>query len=143
MKKVVAIFLLTLAVVLLAGCAASASEFPVSDRALFTEPLPIIAAAELPTEPPVVITATEPPIAPQPEPGPAPAGRRSREEAIEIALRHAGISSENATRITCEYDVDDGVKEYEVEFHAGKYEYSYDIHAETGKILSREKEIDD
>ena len=67
----------------------------------------------------------------------------TKEKAKSIALKDAGVAAGDAKRMECEYDVDDGVKEYEVDFHAGKYEYSYTIHAETGKILSREKEIDD
>jgi len=41
------------------------------------------------------------------------------------------------------YDVDDGIPEREVEFYADGFEYDYEIHAESGKIRSRDKDRDD
>ena len=66
-----------------------------------------------------------------------------RDRAKSIALGHAGLKSGDVRGLECEYDVDDGVKEYEVDFRSGRYEYSYTIHAVSGRILSWEKEIDD
>lgn len=80
------------------------------------------------------------------EPVPTKAAETSvitKEKAKSIALKHAGLSVGDVKEMKCEYDVDDGAKEYEVEFKSGKHEYSYDIHAETGKIRSWDKEIDD
>ena len=65
----------------------------------------------------------------------------SPEEAQTIALNHAGLSSGDVRELQVEYDKDDGVPVYEVEFESGNREYSYEIHAETGKIRSHE--IDD
>lgn len=64
-------------------------------------------------------------------------------DAEDIALKHAGLKRKNVRFEQTEYDVDDGVPEYEVEFYADGWEYSYEIHAETGKILSSEKDYDD
>ena len=64
-----------------------------------------------------------------------------KEKAKSIALKHAGLSASDVRELQVEYDKDDGVPIYDVEFEHGKREYSYEIHAETGKILSHE--IDD
>lgn len=65
------------------------------------------------------------------------------EEAEAIALAHAGLTAEQVTRLRSEFDRDDGVAQWEVEFRVGQMEYEYTIHAETGKILEWDKEIDD
>ena len=66
----------------------------------------------------------------------------SREDAEKIALDHAGLTADAVTRLHTEYDRD-RINHYEVEFHYERYEYSYEIHAETGEILDFEKEVDD
>ncbi len=63
----------------------------------------------------------------------------TKESAKQIALEHAKVSEADAARLKVEYDVDDGVASYEVEFFVGKDEYDYDIDAKTGKILKAEK----
>ncbi len=67
----------------------------------------------------------------------------SREQAKTIALQHAGLTDATVRRAEAERDVERGVLVYEVEFDHNGYEYSYDIHAETGEILRYEKERDD
>ena len=67
----------------------------------------------------------------------------SKDKAISIALKHAGLEKSQVTRLKAEYDVDDGVPEWEVEFRVGNYEYEYEIHGKTGKIRSWDKEYDD
>ena len=67
----------------------------------------------------------------------------SREQAKAIALQHAGLTDVAVRRAEAERDVERGILVYEVEFDHNGYEYSYDIHAETGKILRHEKERDD
>lgn len=64
----------------------------------------------------------------------------SKGEARNIALSHAGLSENDVTRLRVDFDYDDGVAQYEVEFHHGGYEYSYEIHAENGKISSWSKD---
>jgi len=63
--------------------------------------------------------------------------------AKSIALSHAGVSFSDARGLSCELDKEDGKTVYEVDFKADGYEYDYVIDAYTGRILSREKEIDD
>ena len=64
-------------------------------------------------------------------------------KAKSIALAHAGLTEAQVKGLRAEYDRDDGRPEYDVEFRVGNMEYEYEIHAETGKILSWDKEIDD
>ena len=64
-------------------------------------------------------------------------------EAQDIALADAGLTADQVTGLRTEYEVDDGVPEYSVEFRQGGYEYEYEIHAGTGKILSWDKDRDD
>ncbi len=64
----------------------------------------------------------------------------TREEAEAIALAHVGLTREEVTRLRVEYDIDDGVPQYEVEFYKDGWEYDFEIHAETGAILSYEKD---
>lgn len=71
------------------------------------------------------------------------AAKVTADEAKAIALKHAGLKEADVTGLRAEYDVDDGVAQYDVEFRQGRYEYSYEINAETGKILQSEKELDD
>jgi len=90
----------------------------------------------LPDPTPAATPAATGPSHPQPD-------YISKEEAKTVALTHAGVSAADVTRLTAEFDYDDGRPEYDVEFHHGGYEYSYEIHAETGAILSRDKDLED
>ena len=65
------------------------------------------------------------------------------EAAIEAAFAHAGIAQADATEIEAELDLDDAVVHYDVDFKSGGLEYSYDIDAATGDVLSYESEVDD
>ena len=67
----------------------------------------------------------------------------SEEKAKSIALEHAGLKESEVKFLHVELDYDDGVLRYEVDFRQGNYEYDYDIDANTGKILSYDKDIDD
>lgn len=67
-------------------------------------------------------------------------GLLTAEEAADIALGHAGFSKDQVEYLHTEYEVDRGVPQYEVEFHQGQWEYDYEIHAETGEILSQSRE---
>lgn len=67
----------------------------------------------------------------------------TEEEAIQIALDHAGLTEEQVTGLHAHLDRDDGRDYYEVEFWQDRYEYSYEIHPETGAILDYDKDFDD
>jgi uncharacterized membrane protein YkoI len=64
-------------------------------------------------------------------------------KAKSVALQHAGFKENEVSRLTAEYDWDDGRAEYDVEFNVGQIEYSYEIDAASGKVLSYEAEKDD
>ena len=69
--------------------------------------------------------------------------RLTSEEARDVALQHAGLSANDVKGLRVEFDYDNGRPEYDVEFNSGGYEYDYEIHAETGEIISWDKEWDD
>ncbi|MBQ6357883.1 MAG: PepSY domain-containing protein [Clostridia bacterium] len=66
-----------------------------------------------------------------------------KSRALEIALSHAGVSSDEAKRQRAELDREDGQPVYEVEFVTDGWEYEYVIHAATGVILQYEKDRED
>ena len=64
----------------------------------------------------------------------------TREEAESIALESAELTAEEITGLHSEYDIDDGVPEWEIDFYSGGWEYDYTIHAENGTILHSERD---
>ena len=136
MKKTITIFTLIFALLLTTGCAASnGGQEPMEARIIDIQPAAtpteevVNEQTEAPTEAPTEKIASDEPTA------------IGKEKALQIALKHAGFSAGDVTGLQVEYDKDDGVPIYEVEFDKGHKEYSYEIHGETGKILSWE--IDD
>ncbi|AGS34339.1 hypothetical protein B841_04280 [Corynebacterium maris DSM 45190] len=71
---------------------------------------------------------------------PGPNDRLSGEQALQIAVDHAGVGAPSHVD-DLELDSDDGRQIWEIEFHAGGLEYEYDVDAHSGDIL--EFEIDD
>ena len=65
-----------------------------------------------------------------------------KQKAQEIALADAGVAAGDALHLIVTPDWDDGVRIYEVEFYTASQEYDYEIHAETGDILSRDREAE-
>ena len=71
------------------------------------------------------------------------AGAYLPEEDIKAAvLTHAGLSEEEIKYYTAHLDYDDDLRryEYEVSFHAGQYEYDYEVDALSGDIIDFDKE---
>ena len=64
------------------------------------------------------------------------------DEALAIALQAVGVSKADIYNVQKEYDMDNGVPLYEIEFNSGNMEYNYDIHAKTGAILERDRDRD-
>lgn len=62
----------------------------------------------------------------------------TEEAAKKAALSHAGVSEEQAERITVRPDREDGI--YEVEFYVSGIEYDYEISAISGEVVQFEKE---
>ena len=145
-----ALLVAALSAQLLAGCGVSAVSYPQPStpapvlQTIPTEPAPLAPAPSMTPAAPVV---TEPvPSVTEPAPSrPASVYNNliSKDQATAIALEDAGFTADQVTRLRAEFDYDDGRPEYEVEFHQGGYEYDYEIHAESGKIISRDKDRND
>jgi len=136
-----ALLVAVLSFAILSGCAAvSAAPAPTQ---------PVLTAIEESTVPlapapqPITPAPTKAPAPTAPVAGPAAPSLISKEEAIDIALKDAGFSRDQVTGLRAEFDYDDGRPEYDVDFRQDRYEYDYEIHAESGKILSRDKDWDD
>lgn len=71
---------------------------------------------------------------------PEGSGLLSEEQIQKIALDHAGFTAEQVTNLRTKYDPDDGIPQFDVEFSREDWEYEFEIHGETGKILSFDKE---
>ena len=67
-------------------------------------------------------------------------GLITKEEAEAIALNHAGFTADQVSWLRANYELDDGVHQYEVQFHHGRWEYDYEITAKTGEILSYDRD---
>lgn len=65
------------------------------------------------------------------------------DKARSVALQRAGVSSADVRWEESDFDLDDGVPVYELEFRAKGYEYSCDVHAVTGAVLDYDVERDD
>ena len=73
----------------------------------------------------------------------APAGGITQDQAVEIALKHAGLTKADVSHIHAHQDFDDGMEQIDVQFFVGMTEYNYDIDANTGTIVDFDAEIDD
>lgn len=58
------------------------------------------------------------------------------DQAKAIALERAGLTEADVTFVQSSLEVDDGVRLYEIEFRQGRVEYSADVRASDGTILS-------
>ena len=117
------IAVLTLSV--LTGCAVRAIETPHTERPTQTVPV----SRDIPAESaPSAVVSTE------------PAARLTTEQAQAIALNHAGFTADQVRFLRTEPELRDRVPHYDVEFAEGRWEYDYEIHAETGAVLSFEKD---
>lgn len=70
-------------------------------------------------------------------------GYIDRDKAMEIALEDASVNKNNIRELEIEFDADDGILLYEVEFKYNNREYEYDIDAKTGEILYKKNDYDD
>ncbi|WP_022766256.1 PepSY domain-containing protein [Butyrivibrio sp. XPD2006] len=105
--------------------------------------VPVTPKATAPAAVPVTPKAAAPqaaaPAAPQ-----APAattGAVTKDQALQIALNHAGLTKNDIMFSNVRKDYDDGMEIWEVEFHQGFYEYNYDIAVANGQIV--DFDIDD
>ena len=59
----------------------------------------------------------------------------TKEQAKAIAFEHANVTNRLIRDFEIELDREHNEISYEIEFKSGGFEYEYDIHAETGKVL--------
>ena len=64
----------------------------------------------------------------------------TKEGAEKIALDYLGLAADQVKRLHTEYEIDDGISQYDVQFISGDWEYEFEIHAENGRILSYDKD---
>ena len=64
------------------------------------------------------------------------------EQAKDIALKHANLTSDQVSFIRTESDIDNGVKKYNIEFYSGNTEYDYEIDAANGNILEYDQDVE-
>lgn len=72
--------------------------------------------------------------------GPTDGSLLTKAEAERIALDHAKLNRGQVSRVRTGYEWDDGRHKYEIEFHQGPWEYHYELDAQTGELLSWERE---
>ena len=92
------------------------------------------------------LTPTEPPVTEATAPkstASTKTDRITKTEAQNIALKDAGLTKDQVRGLKAELDYDNGIAEYDVEFTCNGWEYDYEINAETGQIIFREKDRDD
>lgn len=149
-----ALLIAVLTISLLAGCAAQAAEEKLDaiEDAVEHRLDTIEDAAEAAVlqavipEPTPAQTSPPAPVETAPAETAAPAvteavkEQLTAEEAQSIALQHAGFTADQMKYLRAEYEIDDRIPQYDVEFHEGHWEYEYEIHAETGQILSFDKD---
>ena len=70
-------------------------------------------------------------------------GGISQDEALAVALKHAGIEKDQLEFVKNKLDFEHGRRIYEIEFYFNGFEYEYDIDAVTGKILKYDRDRDD
>ena len=62
------------------------------------------------------------------------------DEAKNIALTHANLTEDNVQFLRTKEEYDDGILVYEIDFNYNTYEYDYKINANTGEIVSYDKD---
>ena len=67
-------------------------------------------------------------------------GYISVDAAKAAALKDAGLNSSDANFVKAEFDRDDLIPSYDIEFISGGYKYDYEINAKTGSVIEKDKE---
>lgn len=67
----------------------------------------------------------------------------TEEQAVAIALEHAGVTARQVSYLNARLDRDDGVWVYEINFKQNDFGYDYEICINDDKILDHDKEYDD
>lgn len=124
--------------------AASETQVPETQTAAETQTAETQTAVETQATETQTITETQTAVEAQANAAAAlPSGNITQDEAKAIALSDAGVQESDVTGIRVRSEMDDGIEEYEIDFYVGNTEYDYDIDAATGKIRSKDMDIDD
>lgn len=67
----------------------------------------------------------------------------TEQEALGVALSHAGVKEDDVTSKRIERDYEAGKEVYDVEFYAGNKEYDYEIGVADGSVVKADSEIED
>lgn len=67
-------------------------------------------------------------------------GLLDQREAAEFAFMDADVKADEVTNLRTHLEKDDGVYVYDIEFYVGNIEYEYEIRAEDGVVLEKDKE---
>ena len=62
------------------------------------------------------------------------------DEAKNIALTHANLTEDTVSLLRTEQEYDDGALVYEIDFTHGDFEYDYKINANTGEVVSYDRD---
>jgi len=134
-------FLLTMA-----GCSLvdtvrklEAAEEAVEDRVDAAEEMMEDRIREMVVPQPVPESVPEPSSAAE-APAQTAAQLLTKEQAQQIALEYLNVTADQVQWMRTEYEIDDGVPQFDVEFHQGDWEYEFEIHGESGRILSFDKD---
>ena len=57
-----------------------------------------------------------------------------------LNVKKANLTNDQVTFTEVKLDIENGIQKYELEFYNNNKEYSYEIDANTGKILSYEQD---
>lgn len=66
------------------------------------------------------------------------AGDIGESQAKAVALAQAGLTESEVSGLRANYELDDGVPQYDVSFRQGFADYDVEVHAVTGAVLSYE-----
>ena len=70
-------------------------------------------------------------------------GPITQDEALALAYERAGVKEEEVDFVKkVERDFEHGTEVYEIEFYGNGFEYNVDVDAQTGRIVSFEKDFD-
>ena len=128
--RVFAVLLIAaMALSLLAGCSLRSMDHPISEQLDAS-----VTIREIPEgDAPLASSPTDP----QPSEGPQPL---TEAEVMAIVLAHAGFAQDEVRSLRVERELRDRTPHFDVEFEAGRWEYEYEIHAQTGAVLSFDRD---
>lgn len=130
-----ALLLAALALSILTGCSVNAAPLEAAQEAVESRIGQAASAIADPAAPKAPATNAQP--------GDSGVPLITEEEAQKIALEHAGFTASQVQRLRTELDYERGMPEYDVDFRVDRFEYDYEIDAQTGKILDWDKDLDD